>query len=173
MVIKEISIPVSSPRLTKVWHLNKTYHSRLRLGLSGFFLILASVVAGSLVFAESQEPSKELPKPTLKSIPPLFQEWTFDTDQVGRSPTNFSSVTVGKESHGQWLIQTDSSAPSSPQAVMQKTDCETSSCYQLLLADGTNVQYVDLSVRLKMVLGSRIGKGGVVLVSRMLKTSML
>ena len=53
-------------------------------------------------------------------------------------------------------------APSRPNVLMQKPGCQDASCYQVLLADGSNVEYLDLSVRMKLILGSSTGKGGLV-----------
>ena len=134
----------------------------VRFTLASLLCILTSFVSSSLLLAETQDLPQELPKPIHKTTPPLFQEWNFNKDQVGQSPATFSEMAGGNDSHGSWQVQVDSSAPSSPHAVIQKNDCGNSSCYQLLLAEGTNVQYVDLSVRMKMMMGSPTGKGGLV-----------
>ncbi len=47
-----------------------------------------------------------------------------------------------------------------PKTVEQHLTCENSLCYQLLSVDGVTVEYVDLSVRMKMRLGTPSGKAG-------------
>ena len=132
----------------------------------GRALIIVSAFFGSAVFAQSAEGPQELPKPILKSTPPLFQEWTFNNDQVNSVPAGFSSDTVGEGAIGTWQVQADDSAPSRPQTLVLKPGCERESCYHLILVDGTNVEYLDLSVRVKMVLGSSTGKGGLVFAAK-------
>lgn len=128
----------------------------------GGSLVLFALIGSSVAFSQSSEGPQEMPKPTFKTTSSLFQEWTFNNDQVDSAPPGFSSETVGEGSTGTWLVQTDPSAPSRPQAIILKPGCQQESCYHLLLADGTNVEYVDLSVRMKMVLGASAGKAGLV-----------
>ena len=54
----------------------------------------------------------------------------------------------------------DPTAPSRPQLVEQQLTCGEGPCYQLLFVDGVTVEYVDLSVRMKMRLGTPSGKAG-------------
>lgn len=132
------------------------------IGLICCSLILLGLVDGGVVIAESAGPPQELPKPKFKTTPPLFQEWNFNKDQVDASPAGFSSQTIGEGSEGTWTVQRESSAPSRPHVLVQKPGCRQESCYQVLLADGPNLEYLDLSVRMKLVLGASTGKGGLV-----------
>ncbi len=54
----------------------------------------------------------------------------------------------------------DPPAPSQPQLVEQRLTCGDGPCYQLLFVDDVTVEYVDLSVRMKMRLGTPSGKAG-------------
>ena len=137
-----------------------------RVGRSIIFLsaafVVVSIFFGSPVLAQSSDEPQELPKPKFKTTPPLYQEWTFNNDQAESAPSGFSGDTVGNGSDGVWKIKTDSSAPSGPQTLVLKPGCQQDSCYHLLLADDTNVEFLDLSVRMKMELGASEGKAGLV-----------
>jgi hypothetical protein len=136
------------------------------VGISRIFLsaalVMGSLLVSSVVFAQSSDEPQELPKPKFKTTPPLFQEWSFNKDQADSAPLGFSEETVGEGSPGIWKVEADSSAPSRPQALILKPGCQQESCYHLLLADDTNVEYLDLSVRMKMELGVSEGKAGLV-----------
>ena len=80
-------------------------------------------------------------------------------------PEGFSQEVGGQDGKGGWLVSKDATAPSRPQLVEQQLTCEEGLCYQLLTVDGVTAEYVDLSVRMKMRLGtpsgqSRIGLWG-------------
>ena len=125
-------------------------------------LILFGLMTVPMIFAQPSGEPQELPKPKIKTTPPLFQEWNFSKDQAEANPVGFSSDTIGKGSEGTWTVQPAPSAPSRPNVVMQKPGCQDASCYHVLLADGSEVEYLDLSVRIKLILGSSTGKGGLV-----------
>ena len=57
-------------------------------------------------------------------------------------------------------MKEDPSAPSRPHLVEQRLHCPEGWCYQLLIAEGAVVEYVDLSVRIKLNLGTPTGKAG-------------
>ena len=63
-------------------------------------------------------------------------------------------------------MHAESSAPSRPNVLVQKPGCQDASCYHVLLADGSEIEYMDLSVRIKLVLGSSTGKAGLVFGAR-------
>ena len=125
-------------------------------------LILFGLMTVPMVFAQASGEPQELPKPKIKTTPPRFQEWNFSKDQTEANPAGFSSDTIGKGAKGAWTVKTEPSAPSRPNVLMQKPGCQDGSCYHVLLADGSEVEYLDLSVRIKLILGSSTGKGGVV-----------
>ena len=90
----------------------------------------------------------------------LFQKWTFDRDQPNEPPAGFAGVAVGGGRPTAWSIQADAEAPSPPHVVRVSADCDTESCYQLLLATGFQYEYPDLTVRFRALEGTA-GKGGV------------
>ena len=103
---------------------------------------------------------QELPKPTHMTVPPVFQEWQFDKSENSGLPEGFSQKVGGKPGEGGWLVNKDETAPSQPQTVEQQLSCGEELCYQLLIADGVVLEYVDLSVRMKMRLGTPLAKAG-------------
>jgi len=157
--------PPNSPS-TNGNELTHVSNPKQRFGISRWFLsaalVMVSIFLGSIALAQSSDEPQELPKPKFKTTPPLFQEWGFNNDQADSAPSGFSGETVGEGPPGIWRVEADSSAPSRPQALILKPGCQQESCYHLLLADDTNVEYLDLSVRIKMVLGASAGKAGLV-----------
>ncbi len=109
-------------------------------------------------FADDQP--QELPKPFHKTTPPLFQEWQFDKSALEILPEGFSQEVGGQDGKGVWLVSKDATAPSPPQLVEQQLTCGEELCYQLLTVDGVTAEYIDLSVRMKMRLGTPSGKAG-------------
>jgi hypothetical protein len=141
----------------------KGYRSRY-ISFSGVGLVMGLVLGYGIlgpsfgVFAKDQ--SQELPKPFHKTTPPLFQEWQFDKSPLNEIPQGFSLEVGGILSGGGWLVNEDSLAPSWPKTVEQQLTCGEGLCYQLLTAEDSTVEYVDLSVRMKMRLGTPSGKAG-------------
>jgi len=122
-----------------------------------FGLCLFGVPLG--VFADDEP--QELPKPFHMTTPPVFQEWQFDQSALERLPEGFSQEVGGQTSKGGWMVSKDETAPSRPNVVeQQQLTCGESQCYQLLVVDDVTVEYVDLSVRMKMRLGSPSSKAG-------------
>lgn len=128
----------------------------------GMFLILAIncfvVMVSSGVYADDLP--QELPKPFHKTTPPLFQEWNFDQSSINVVPEGFNPATGGSLSEGKWWVKEDPTAPSRPQLVEQRLYCGEEWCYQLLIAEDAVAEYVDLSVRIKLNLGTPSGMAG-------------
>ncbi len=123
-------------------------------------LIIGACVFGFPIGAFAIDQPQELPKPFHKTTPPVFQEWQFDTSTVAHLPEGFSQEVGGQVDKAGWLINQDATAPSQPNLVEQELACGEGQCYQLLLAEGLMVEYVDLSVRMKMRLGTPSSKAG-------------
>ncbi|MGB0909506.1 MAG: hypothetical protein ACPGYT_04030 [Nitrospirales bacterium] len=130
--------------------------------LSGVMVAAFCMFGTTMVFADQGEGPQELPKPKFKTTPPLFMDWNFDKDQIGEQPGGFNQGVNG-QAGGQWLVTKEEAAPSKTQVIEQKGTCAEASCYQILLGEGTDVSYVDVSVRMKLVLGTASGKAGIVL----------
>jgi len=90
----------------------------------------------------------------------LFQRWTFDRDQPNAFPNGFIKSVSADEPIANWVVRTHATAPSPPQVIAGSSSCARL-CYQLLLADGLQYEYPDLSVRFHVPEGTA-GLGGVV-----------
>ncbi|MBA2484871.1 MAG: hypothetical protein H0V35_02015, partial [Nitrospira sp.] len=78
--------------------------------------------------------------------PELFNDWTFDKDQVGEIPKGFTGLTTEGQSGGAWKVETQSSPPSSPNVVFGVSRC--AACVELLVAQGFQYEYPDLVIRI-------------------------
>ncbi len=132
------------------------YAKRASLASLGLGLCLLGFPMCALAGDEPQE----LPKPSHMTVAPVFQEWQFDTSTLNEVPEGFSLEVSGIPHKGGWFVNEDELAPSQPKTVEQHLTCEKGLCYQLLSVDGVTVEYVDLSVRMKMRLGTPSGKAG-------------
>jgi hypothetical protein len=110
------------------------------------------------VFADDQP--QELPKPFHITKPPVFQEWQFDQSALERLPEGFHQEVGGQAGKGGWVVSKDTTAPSRPNVVEQQYACGEGQCYQLLVVKDVMAEYIDLSVRMKMRLGSPSSKAG-------------
>ena len=89
----------------------------------------------------------------------LFQKWTFDKDLLNTVPSGFARYS-SDQPLADWFVQGNPTAPSLPNIVTGTSTCE--SCYQLLLVEGLEYEYPDLSIRLRASNGMA-GTGGVIL----------
>ncbi len=128
----------------------------------GLAMALFCLLGTGVVMAEQDNGPKELPKPKIKTTPPLFKEWYFDKDQQGAQPMGFDAGANG-QAGAKWVVTEEASAPTKTHALVQKGNCSEDSCYHILLGNGTDVTYVDVSVRMKLLLGTSSGKAGIVL----------
>ncbi len=92
--------------------------------------------------------------------PELFNDWTFDKDQVGEVPKGFTVLATEGQSAGAWKIETQPTPPSSPNVVLGVSRCAT--CVQLLVAQGFQYEYPDLVIRIRQGVGATPGQVGVV-----------
>ena len=127
--------------------------------LIGMFLLFM-LDGATMAEGVAEGGGKDRPLPKLKLTPPLFKEWNFDKDRPDFLPMGFSGDRAKGKGPGPWVVKPDRSAPSPPHTLVQTTGCAESGCYQLLLAKGFWAEYLDLSVGMKMVLGTPSGKGG-------------
>ncbi|MBL8075960.1 MAG: hypothetical protein JNL29_16455 [Nitrospira sp.] len=91
----------------------------------------------------------------------LFQQWPFDQEPLGGLPHGFVKAVSSEEPLAEWVVQLHPTAPSPPHVVAALSNCRQS-CYQVLLAEGMQYEYPDVSVRLHASPGIG-GSGGVVL----------
>lgn len=123
-------------------------------------LVLGLCIVGFPMGLLAGDEPQELPKPFHMTIAPLFQEWQFDQSALAKAPEGFSQEVGGQAGQGGWVVSQDTTAPSRPNLVEQELTCGEGLCYQLLSVDGVTAEYVDLSVRMKMRLGTPSGKAG-------------
>ncbi|MEX0830577.1 MAG: hypothetical protein WD032_10075 [Nitrospirales bacterium] len=136
----------------------RTNTDATRTGLVG--LVLGFCLISSPLGVLAGDEPQELPKPFHMTTPPLFQEWLFDQSTLANVPEGFSQEGDGQTGQGGWVVSKDTTAPSRPNLVEQQLTCGEGLCYQLLSVDDVTVEYVDLSVRMKMRLGTPSGKAG-------------
>ncbi|MGQ0811962.1 MAG: hypothetical protein ACT4OO_12165 [Nitrospiraceae bacterium] len=91
----------------------------------------------------------------------LFKLWTFDQQVVGDVPGGFSLLSLG-QGPAAWKIQADTTAPSTPNAISASAPCAVPPCYHLLVAEGLQYEYPDLSVRFRAVSDGVSAQGGAV-----------
>ena len=94
----------------------------------------------------------------------LFQQWLFDQEPLGEQPHGFIRAVSSEESLAEWVVQHHPTAPSPPHVVAALSTCRQL-CYQVLLAEGMQYEYPDVSVRLHASPGTG-GSGGVVVGAR-------
>lgn len=94
----------------------------------------------------------------------LFRQWPFDRESLGGLPHGFVRAVSSEESLAEWVVQSHPTAPSPPHVVAASSKCRHP-CYQVLLAEGMQYEYPDVSVRL-YASPETGGSGGVVIGAR-------
>ena len=123
-------------------------------------LLLGLCFMGSPIGVFAGDEPQELRKPTHMTVAPIFQGWQFDKSEVSHLPDGFSQEVGDQSGEGGWVVNKDATAPSQPKTVEPQLTCGEGLCYQLLVVDDMTVEYVDLSVRMKMRLGTPSAKAG-------------
>lgn len=92
----------------------------------------------------------------------LFNRWTFDQERAGEGPAGFSMLELGEGPAAGWTIKADTDAPSVSNILVATSSCRSTTCYRLIVADGFQYEYPDISVRIRFPGGATTGMGGVV-----------
>lgn len=92
----------------------------------------------------------------------LFNRWTFDQQKSDEAPAGFSMLGFGEGQAANWMVKADPDAPSASNILAVNSSCQTVSCYRLIVADGFQYEYPDLSVRMRFPVDAVAGVGGVV-----------
>jgi hypothetical protein len=92
----------------------------------------------------------------------LFNRWTFDQQKPREAPAGFSMLEFGEGPTADWMIKTDTDAPSAPNILAVNSSCQAVTCYRLIVADGLQYEYPDVSVRMRFPVDVATGVGGVV-----------
>jgi hypothetical protein len=92
----------------------------------------------------------------------LFNRWTFDQQKPGEVPAGFSMLGFGEGPDADWRVTADRDAPSASHILAVNSSCLAVTCYRLLVADGFQYEYPDVSVRMRFPGDGATGMGGVV-----------
>lgn len=92
----------------------------------------------------------------------LFNRWTFDQQKSGEAPAGFSMLGFGEGPAADWTIKVDSDAPSASNILAVNSSCRAETCYRLIVADGFQYEYPDVSVRMRFPVDAVTGVGGLV-----------
>ena len=106
--------------------------------------LLVVLVAGGLARADFQ-----------------FQDWWFDRDQPGQSPSGFTPGSAQVDS-GRWEVRADPQSPSPPNVLAHISSDQAGKGTQVLLIEKAEAANLDLTVRMKTVTGGESQGGGVV-----------
>lgn len=92
----------------------------------------------------------------------LFNRWTFDQQKSGEAPAGFSMLGFGEGPAADWTIKADTDAPSAANILVVDSSCQAVTCYRLIVANGFQYEYPDVSVRMRFPVDAAAGVGGVV-----------
>ncbi len=126
-------------------------------------VVVTGVLAGGIgtAWAVPKETSTEKAEHLRQQAnPQLFNDWTFDKDQVGSVPKGFAAVAAGDQPGGSWKVEAQSAVPSAPNVVLGTSGC--GGCNEILVAQGFQYEYPDLVVRIQQGDGHAAGQVGVV-----------
>ncbi len=88
--------------------------------------------------------------------------WNFDKDKTQALPAGWLSELTGQGAKGDWQVIADSTAPSKPNVIAQLSADTMSYRFPLAIADNTNYQDPDMSVRFKTISGKEDQGAGLV-----------
>ncbi|MCP4707984.1 MAG: hypothetical protein GY869_05120 [Planctomycetes bacterium] len=87
--------------------------------------------------------------------------WTFERDEVGAVPRGWQvAETRGRGTPAQWQVKADPTAPSGSQVVAITENSNRGSTYNLLMAQRTSFQDLEISVMVKSDTGNEDQGGG-------------
>lgn len=91
----------------------------------------------------------------------LFNRWTFDQQKSSEAPAGFSMLEFGEGPAADWTIKEDIEAPSASNILAVNSSCQAVGCYRMIVADGFQYEYPDVSVRMRFPVEAAMGQGGV------------
>ncbi|MEY4705130.1 MAG: hypothetical protein RL042_1332 [Nitrospirota bacterium] len=139
-----------------------------RIGLISLSLVVAVIVGEWSLCGEGaqavQLESRAEKETNLKdqAREGLFNRWTFDLQKPGEAPAGFSVLGFGEGPAADWTIKADTDAPSASNILVVSSSCQAVTCYRLIVANGFQYEYPDVSVRVRFPLDAAAGVGGVV-----------
>jgi hypothetical protein len=139
-----------------------------RIGMVSVLLTLAVIVGewsfcvdrSQAIQAETQKEKETNLKDQVQGG--LFNRWTFDQQKPGEAPAGFSMLGFGEGAGADWTIKADSDAPSASNVLVVNSSCQAVTCYRLIVANGLQYEYPDVSVRMRFPVETATGAGGVV-----------
>ncbi len=129
------------------------------VGIAAFAGMLAGGIemAGAVPKETSTEKAEHLRQ---QANPQLFNDWTFDKDEVGSVPHGFKAVASGAQPGGVWKVEAQTAVPSAPNVLLGTSGC--AGCNEILVAQGFQYEYPELVVRIQQGASSATGQVGVV-----------
>lgn len=109
-------------------------------------------------FETTQEKADRLKQQTQSD---LFHQWTFDADTAGDKPVGFTVHALDGDKPALWAVQAGKDALSMPNILTVTDGCD-GACLHMLVAEGLEYEYPDISVRLQGGQPDRRSIGGVV-----------
>lgn len=142
-------------------HWSALVHGARGVGCAGIITLVGLLpgVAGETWAVPRETSAEKAEHLRQQANPELFNAWTFDKDQVGEVPKGFTVVTTGGQPGGMWKIETQPAAPSSPNVLLGVSPCAT--CVELLVAQGFQYEYPELTIRIHQGTGASSGQVGV------------
>jgi len=135
----------------------------------GSLLLAVAVIAGEWSFCVERSQAIQAESRTEKEANlkgqaqgGLFNRWTFDQQKSGEAPAGFSMLGFGEGPAADWTIKADTDAPSASNILAVNSSCQAVTCYRLIVADGLQYEYPDVSVRMRFPVDAVTGVGGVV-----------
>ncbi len=101
-------------------------------------------------------------KPAPLQTPGKQITYNFDSDAAGQPPANFHQALTGRGSAGKWVVQSDATAPSRPNALAQISADTTDYHFPIIIADDGSFGDLDLNVKFKAVSGKVDQAGGLI-----------
>lgn len=135
----------------------------IRAALSASFWVAVCVLAVAGPVSAVPRENHEEKEANLKqqATGGLFNKWTFDKDARKSIPGDFVPLSVGDGAPAIWSVESNETAPSAPNVVAGGSLCEGSGCFRLLVAQGLEYEYPDLTIRIRSAEGVA-GIGGLV-----------
>lgn len=120
-----------------------------RVVLAAFLSGMGLCVIGTAFAIQPESPAEKAANLKKQASGGLFNQWNFDKPGTGEPLPGFVSLNVGEGPDATWQVQPDTSAPSPPNAIRAVSSCSGEHCYRLLVAEGLDYEYPDLSVRIR------------------------
>lgn len=130
----------------------------LSISLWGVVFVLLAVGPVSAVPRENHDEKEANLKQ--QATGGLFNKWTFDKEAIKSIPGGFVPLSFGDGDPATWSVESNETATSAPNVLAGVSSCDGSGCLRLLVAQGLEYEYPDLTMRFRSVDGAA-GVGGI------------